>query len=81
MNAKFALPLEPTLKDLRPMTEKDVTQVHELLNGYLSRFDLSPEFVSDEEVSHYFLGTKTRFSRLKMMKSLSTHMSFLKATR
>lgn len=58
MNAKFALPLEPTLKDLRPMTEKDVTQVHELLNGYLSRFDLSPEFVSDEEVSHYFLGTK-----------------------
>lgn len=58
MVAKYALPNEPTLENIRPMTHKDVSQVRELLNGYLGRFDISPVFKTDEEVSHWFLGAK-----------------------
>lgn len=58
MVARYTLPKEPTLKNIRPMTEEDIPQVRVLLNDYLSRFDLAPHFATDEETSHWFLGPK-----------------------
>lgn len=48
-----ALPDRPTLT-LREIEEKDIDQVTDLLDRYMKRFDLVPEF-SKEEVKHQFL--------------------------
>jgi glycylpeptide N-tetradecanoyltransferase len=56
--ARFALPVEPTLPNLRPMEKKDVAQVTELLNAYLGRFDIAPIF-NEEEVVHWFLNIQS----------------------
>lgn len=45
---------KPQPEGFREMEENDVTGVTELLNAYLSRFDLKPIF-SEEEISHTFL--------------------------
>lgn len=55
MVSRYTLPKEPTLANFRPMEEKDVEQVQDLLTRYLARFDIAPVF-SKEEVKHFFLG-------------------------
>lgn len=45
---------KPQPEGFREMEENDVKGVTELLNAYLSRFDLKPIF-SEEEISHTFL--------------------------
>jgi glycylpeptide N-tetradecanoyltransferase len=52
--ARFALPNEPTLPNLREMTEQDIPQVHKLLTEYVQRYDISPVF-SEDELKHWFL--------------------------
>ena len=48
------LPNEPSIKGLREMTKKDIKPVHELLNKYLSKFDVHLEF-SALDVEHFLL--------------------------
>jgi len=51
---KYALPTSPSTRGLRVMTKKDVPAVHSLLNRYLARFDMAPNY-SIEEVEHWFV--------------------------
>jgi|SRR5450432_2460452 glycylpeptide N-tetradecanoyltransferase len=51
---KFALPEQTATKGLRPMEQKDVDVVLDLLKRYLGRFDLAPVFTK-EEVEHWLL--------------------------
>ena len=48
------IPPHQVLDGLRPMTSKDVKQVHKLLNKYLQDFTLHIQFTADE-VSHFFV--------------------------
>ena len=50
----YKLPEEPQIRGLRPMQYKDIPEVAELLNNYLSKFSLWMDF-SHEEVEHFFL--------------------------
>lgn len=59
--ARFALPNEKTLPNLREMTAEDIPQVSELLNKYLKRFDVSPVF-DEKELNHWFLHNKKNSS-------------------
>lgn len=43
--------------DFREMTEKDVKQVHSLLQNYLKKFDVTLRF-SEQEIKHMFLSAK-----------------------
>ncbi|KAG6004613.1 glycylpeptide N-tetradecanoyltransferase [Claviceps maximensis] len=54
---KYALPDDTATKGLRPMQERDVDAVVALLTRYLARFDMAPEFTS-EEARHWFLPKK-----------------------
>lgn len=58
MVARYALPKEPTLQNLRRMTREDIPQVMVLLHEYLERFDLAPVFQSEDELAHWLLGPK-----------------------
>lgn len=51
---KYRLPSSTSTKGLRPMQRKDVEGVHSLLNRYLKRFDMAPEF-SPTELEHWLL--------------------------
>jgi glycylpeptide N-tetradecanoyltransferase len=50
---KYALPDNTSIKGLRKMEAKDADAVRELLNRYLERFDLVPEYTK-EEFEHWF---------------------------
>lgn len=54
MKRAYQLPSVTKTKDLREMTEGDVPQVTELLNTYISRYDVYPVF-TEEEVNHYLV--------------------------
>lgn len=43
--------------DFREMTEKDVKQVHSLLQNYLKKFDVTLRF-NEQEIKHMFLSAK-----------------------
>lgn len=51
---KFALPSVINTPGLRPMQQKDIDAVHLLLERFLKRFDLAPEF-DREEIEHWLL--------------------------
>lgn len=51
---KFHLPSNTSTPGLRPMQSKDVAGVLDLLQRYLKRFDMAPEFTA-EEVDHWLL--------------------------
>jgi len=51
---KYALPDNTTTKGLRPMEAKDVDAVLELLNKFLAKFDIAPNFTR-AEVDHWLL--------------------------
>jgi glycylpeptide N-tetradecanoyltransferase len=51
---KYALPDYTAISGLRPMQEKDVDAVHNLLKRYLAKFDMAPVFTR-EEVNHWLL--------------------------
>lgn len=51
---KYALPDETTTRGLRAMKADDVDAVIDLLERYLARFDLAPEFTR-EEALHWFM--------------------------
>ena len=52
--SKYQLPTSTSTPNLRPMQEKDIEGVRSLLQRYLSRFDIAPEF-SSEEIKHWLL--------------------------
>lgn len=54
---KYAVPEQTSTKGLREMRPDDLNAVRELLNRYLTRFDLTPDFTEDE-VQHWLLGKK-----------------------
>ncbi|KAM3069160.1 glycylpeptide N-tetradecanoyltransferase [Clarireedia jacksonii] len=58
---KYALPTNTSTKGLRPMEAKDIDAVLELLNKYLSRFDMAPVFTR-EEVDHWLLSKTDKAS-------------------
>lgn len=51
---KNHLPSNTSTPGLRPMEEKDVDAVHDLLERYLKRFDMNPAFTKDE-IDHWLL--------------------------
>ena len=51
---KFHLPSNTSTPGLRPMQSKDVSSVQDLLQRYLKRFDMAPEFTT-EEIDHWLL--------------------------
>jgi glycylpeptide N-tetradecanoyltransferase len=51
---KYHLPANTSTKGLRPMEERDVDAVLDLLKRYLDRFDMAPIFTR-EEVDHWLL--------------------------
>lgn len=50
----YKLPDHPQLHGMRPMEEKDIKRVFELVSGYLKKFPLHPEF-RPEELAHWML--------------------------
>lgn len=50
----YKLPEYQKLPGYRKMDDKDVKEVHKMLNDYLSKFDLSPVYTI-EEIEHWFL--------------------------
>jgi glycylpeptide N-tetradecanoyltransferase len=54
---KYKLPERTSTNGLRPMEEKDVDAVLDLLKKYLARFDMAPVFTR-EEVVHWLLYKK-----------------------
>jgi glycylpeptide N-tetradecanoyltransferase len=54
---KYKLPNNTATKGLRPMEEKDVDAVLDLLQKYLQRFDMAPVFTR-EEIVHWLLYKK-----------------------
>ncbi|SCU92470.1 LANO_0E01024g1_1 [Lachancea nothofagi CBS 11611] len=56
MIAKYTLPKETDTPGLRPLEERDVDEVYDLLEKYQSRFDLVQVFTK-EEFRHVFLST------------------------
>ncbi|KAL8846654.1 MAG: hypothetical protein Q9221_008261 [Calogaya cf. arnoldii] len=55
--AKYKLPETAKTKGLRVMEQKDVAAVQDLLQRFLKRFDMAPEFVA-EEVQHWMVHEK-----------------------
>lgn len=51
---RYHLPSATATPGLRPMQQKDVEAVHILLERYLKRFDMAPEF-NVEEIEHWLL--------------------------
>ncbi|ORX92262.1 glycylpeptide N-tetradecanoyltransferase 2-like protein [Basidiobolus meristosporus CBS 931.73] len=58
MTQYYELPTTTTITGLRPMLEQDAPAVCALLNSFLSQFEYTPVFQSDEEVCHYFVPVK-----------------------
>ncbi|EHL01816.1 putative Glycylpeptide N-tetradecanoyltransferase [Glarea lozoyensis 74030] len=57
---KYKLPDHTSTKGLRPMEEKDIDAVLDLLTRYLARFDMAPQF-SREEVIHWLVHKKGEY--------------------
>jgi len=53
----YKVPDTPQISGMRPMEQKDVHRVYELVSGYLSKFQLHPEFEEDE-LAHWMLPRK-----------------------
>lgn len=51
----YKVPEQTSTTGLRAMKPEDVPQVRELLNNYLSRFDIAPVFKTDADVEHWIL--------------------------
>ena len=51
---KFHLPSNTATAGLRPMQSKDINDVQDLLNRYLKRFDMAPEYTR-EEMDHWLV--------------------------
>lgn len=51
---KYGLPSSTSTAGLRPMLHKDIDAVHALLDRYLKRFELAPQF-DREEIEHWLL--------------------------
>lgn len=51
---KYKLPEHTNLKGLRQMQPKDAEAVQDLLQRYLKRFDMAPEF-NTEEIQHWMV--------------------------
>jgi glycylpeptide N-tetradecanoyltransferase len=51
---RFRLPPNTSMAGIRPMEEKDLDEVCELLSKYLARFDMAQVF-SKEEISHWIM--------------------------
>ncbi|KAL8716678.1 MAG: hypothetical protein Q9225_006014 [Loekoesia sp. 1 TL-2023] len=51
---KYKLPNSTSTKGLRPMQQKDAAAVQDLLQRYLKRFDMAPEF-DTEEIQHWMV--------------------------
>lgn len=51
---KFHLPSNTSTPGLRPMQSKDADDVQDLLNRYLKRFDMAPEYTR-EEMEHWLV--------------------------
>ena len=51
---KFHLPSNTATAGLRPMQSKDINDVQDLLNRYLKRFDMAPEY-TPEEMDHWLV--------------------------
>ncbi|KAL9025371.1 MAG: hypothetical protein Q9196_005789 [Gyalolechia fulgens] len=51
---KYKLPESISLKGVRPMEHKDAGAVQDLLQRYLKRFDMAPEF-DTEEIQHWMV--------------------------
>ncbi|KAI9282766.1 acyl-CoA N-acyltransferase [Sporodiniella umbellata] len=49
------VPEETSIQGIRLMTQEDVPQVRQLLNTYLTRFNIAPVFETDEDVKHWIL--------------------------
>lgn len=58
MVKKFKVAEEFSTPGLREMKVEDASQVKELANKYLSKFDVAPVFETDEDVCHWLLPTK-----------------------
>ncbi|EPY28226.1 N-myristoyltransferase [Strigomonas culicis] len=54
LKRNYNLPAVPHSKKVQEMTQEDVGVVTKLLNAYLEKFDVSPQF-DETEVAHYFL--------------------------
>ncbi|ODV88861.1 hypothetical protein CANCADRAFT_57947 [Tortispora caseinolytica NRRL Y-17796] len=54
MEVAYSLPTSIAVEGFRPFAPQDVDQVHQHLNSYLARFDLSIQF-SREEIVHFFV--------------------------
>ena len=54
---KNALPDRTSTPGWRPMEEKDIDQIHDLLNKYLRNFDFAQHFTR-EEIEHWMLNTE-----------------------
>merc|ERR1719454_1428968 len=50
----FKVPEKPQLRGIRPMQEKDVKRVWDLVRTYIKKFTLHPEF-TEEEIKHWML--------------------------
>ncbi|CAO3681504.1 unnamed protein product [Umbelopsis ramanniana] len=57
MVKKFKVAEQPSTPGLREMKPEDATQVRELLNKYLSKFDVAPVFETDDDVRHWLAPT------------------------
>ncbi|KAL1965909.1 hypothetical protein VTN77DRAFT_5042 [Rasamsonia byssochlamydoides] len=57
--SKNHLPSNTATPGLRPMQEKDLDAVYDLLERYLNRFDINPAFTR-EEVDHWLLHKESR---------------------
>ncbi|KAK6528977.1 glycylpeptide N-tetradecanoyltransferase [Orbilia ellipsospora] len=51
---RYALPAATKVDGLRPMEAKDTAAVKDLMDRYLVRFDMAPQF-TEEEIDHWFL--------------------------
>lgn len=59
MARKYWLPSKPSTKGLRPMKREDILAVKDLLERYLERFHLRPEF-PEEDVEHYLMSEASK---------------------
>lgn len=55
MIKNYKVPEHTSTAGLREMRVEDCSQVRELLNKYLARFDLAPVFETDQDVKHWIL--------------------------
>lgn len=53
--ARYTVPEQTQVANLRPMEKRDVGQVGRLMRRYMRRFDMGARF-SDDEVEHIMLG-------------------------